>query len=97
MNEIIVLTPEQLQTAIRETLQQVIKEQRENIFPAPEKKSYLTRKEVAELLHLSLVSLNKLTQTGKIKALRIGGRVLYNPSDVTEAVKEMAVLKYRRK
>ena len=97
MNEIIILTPEQLTEKIRETLLQVIKEDRENVFPTPEKKSYLTRAEVAELLHISLVTLNFLTKSGKIKALRIGGRVLYNPQDVTDSVKEMATLKYRRK
>ena len=96
MNEIIVTTPERLKAAIRETIQQVIKEEKGSILPEREEKVYLTRHEVAERLHISLVTLNKLTQNGRIKAFRIGGRVLYKPEDITLAVMEMRTSKFGR-
>ena len=61
--------------------------------PAPR---YLSRLEVAELLKISLPTLNEYTRTGVIKGCRVGSRVLYDEAQIREAVKEIPSLKYRR-
>jgi excisionase family DNA binding protein len=46
----------------------------------------LTRNDVAKQLRVSLPTLHDWTKNGKIKAYRIGNRVLYKPSDVSSAL-----------
>jgi len=57
---------------------------------------YSTRKEVSESLKLSLVTLNRLTSDGTLKAYRIGGRVLYKKDEIRNALTAIPNLKYRR-
>lgn len=47
---------------------------------------YLTRKEAAAMLRISLPTLADWTRLGRIGAYRIGGRVLYAHSDITKAL-----------
>lgn len=56
---------------------------------------YLTRKETAKKLHISLVTLNRLTNDGTLKSFKIGGRVLFKSEDVNQAISEN-YKKYRR-
>lgn len=57
---------------------------------------YLTRKEVADLLKITLPTLLDYTRSGKIRGHRIGTRVLYSEDEVARAVKEIATVKYSR-
>jgi excisionase family DNA binding protein len=57
---------------------------------------YLTRKETAQRLHISLPTLNEYTKSGKLRAYRINGRVLYRRDDVDAALTAVQPLKYRR-
>lgn len=56
---------------------------------------YLTRKETAKKLHISLVTLNRLTNEGILQSYKIGGRVLFKTGDVNHAISEN-LKKYRR-
>jgi excisionase family DNA binding protein len=47
---------------------------------------YLSRVEAAELLHISLQTLNNRTKAGELVAYRIGTRVLYKRSELTAAL-----------
>lgn len=47
---------------------------------------YYTRKEVSDLFHISLVTLNKHTKNKRLNAHRIGSRVLYKKSEVLQAL-----------
>ncbi len=58
---------------------------------------YRTRKEVAEKLHISLPTLNEYTKSGKLRAYRINGRVLYREQDIEAALTSIEPLKYKRK
>lgn len=60
---------------------------------APESPIYATRKQVAESLGISLVTLNKLTKNGELQGYRIGGRVLYKTSEVDSALQAMQTIK----
>ena len=50
---------------------------------------YLTRKEAAELLSISLPTLNEWTKQGVIQGLRIASRVRYKKSDVEKALTQI--------
>jgi excisionase family DNA binding protein len=70
------LTIEELKTLIRE----VTKEELKNALPKETR--YLTRAQVAAKLNISLPTLDKATWNGKLKAYRIGGRILYKEEDI---------------
>ena len=49
-------------------------------------KEYLTRKEVAALLQITLPTVNDWTRKGVLKAYKIGKRVYYKPLEVSAAM-----------
>jgi excisionase family DNA binding protein len=87
------ITPEQLS----ETLRSVIREELSLQNPKVTTPLYRSRQEVANLLKISLPTLNEYTRTGIIKGSRIGSRVLYSEEDIKNAIKEIPNLKYRRR
>ena len=66
---------------------------RKVIVESPEKKStnYLTRKQVAEKLHITLPTLHTLTLEGILCAHRLGHRVLYKEHEIDAAMKKINV------
>jgi hypothetical protein len=86
------VTPEQLYN----TLRGIVREELLNLQPAKEEIKYCTRKEVKDLLKISLPTLNEYTKKGILKGSRIGSRVLYSQQDIEQAVKDIPVLRYRR-
>ena len=65
--------------------------------PAPpaEPPNYLTRRETARRLRISLVTLNDWVNRGRIRAHKIGGRVLFRDSDVEAALHRIVPIKSR--
>jgi len=59
-------------------------------------KKFLTRKETATLLRITLPTLNAYTKKGLLTGVRFGYRVLYREEDVKSAVKAIPTQKYRR-
>lgn len=55
---------------------------------------WLTRKEAASLLHISLPTLDLLTRQQKINAHRIGRKKLYNKNDMNKAINFLKI-KYK--
>lgn len=51
-------------------------------LPAYREKKYLTRIEVCDLLHVSLPTIDKAIKTGKLKAYRINGRILFKENEI---------------
>jgi len=73
------------------------REQLKGLIPKPEPpEKYLTRKETAKLLQVSLVTLNDWSKKGIIQSYRINSRIRYKKSEIDEALKEVKNLKYRR-
>lgn len=60
----------------------------------PQGSKYLTRKETAELLKITLVTLNTATNRGDLKGYKIGNRVLYDRAEVLAAIGNMK--RYRK-
>ncbi|CAA0168213.1 helix-turn-helix domain-containing protein [Tenacibaculum maritimum] len=52
----------------------------------PKKDKLLTRKQTAEILQVSLVTLWNWTKKGTIKAYRIGNKIRYKESEIIEAL-----------
>ena len=55
----------------------------------PAETEYLTRKQVAEKLQISLVTLDSYAQAGTLKAYRIGNRVLFKAAEIEQSLKAM--------
>lgn len=77
------LTPEQLQSKITEAVTSAFSKMS---IPTPEEVEYITRKEAAKILSISLVSLNQWTKEGIIQGYRIGTRVRYKKNEVLNSL-----------
>ncbi|PVD50809.1 DNA-binding protein [Terrimonas sp.] len=61
-----------------------------NVVDASDASDLLTRRAVANMLHISLVTLNKHTRNGLLPAYKIGRRVLYRRGDIVPALDKIA-------
>lgn len=86
------VTPEEFS----ETLRLIVREEISAMQTKELTPRFLSRQEVANLLKISLPTLNEYTRTGIIKGSRIGSRILYAESDIKESVKDIPARKYRR-
>ena len=93
MSELIVLTKEDLVN----TIASVLKEQLEflNVVEQNNQVEYLTRKEVAKLLGISLPTLNDWSKRGVVPSYRIQSRVRYIKAEVLDCLEKVNTIKYR--
>lgn len=87
------LTVEQLSDMIRQSLRDEL--QRVHPVPPETETEYLTRHETARRLRISLVTLTDWVNRGKIRAHKIGGRVLFRDSDIEAALNRVVPVKSR--
>jgi excisionase family DNA binding protein len=94
-NSIIItsITPEELTDRIRS----VIREELSQVSPEPSSLNYLTRREAANLLKISLPTLLEYTRLGIIKGCRVGSRILYDEDCIKASVKEIPNIYNKRK
>jgi len=64
--------------------------------PPPPETEFITRNQTAQILGVSLPTLNEWTKRGLIIGYRIGTRVRYKKCEILDAVKQIQTLKYRR-
>lgn len=70
----------------------------EGIPPAKEPATgLLTRKETAKKLRITLSTLDKYSAQGRIKAHRIGGRVVFKANEIEQSLETIDNEKYSRK
>jgi excisionase family DNA binding protein len=62
----------------------------------PLESNYLTRKQTASLLGVSLVTLHKWSIEGVIPSYRISSRIRYKQNEIEEALLQVKSLKYNR-
>lgn len=77
----------ELKSLISQTLQEVLASNQTTKKEEQELPQYLTRKETAKILGVTLVTLHSYTNKGKIKAYKIGGRIRYKKLDIEKSVK----------
>ena len=81
---------DQLATAIAEKLQPYFLTQ---TIEQPKDEIFRTRKETAEMLNISLPTLNQYTKKRILTGYRVGARVLYKQSEIESALTQ---IKYGR-
>ena len=91
MNNLLIegVDKEALETLIYKTMRRVFDELELKEQGKPKEKNYLSRKETANLLKISLVTLNTLTASGKLTSYRIGKRILYKEDEVEQALTQI--------
>lgn len=89
------VTLDDLKDVIREAITSELQKSKPEI-PTNSTIKYLTRKETAKLLCVSLTTLYNLTKTGAINAHRIGKRVLYSQDEIENSLIQIQSLKYKR-
>lgn len=65
-----------------------VKEALENSPPILNRERYLTNNDVANMLHISLRTLQDWRDNGRIAYIQISGKVLYKESDVRKLLEE---------
>jgi len=64
---------------------------------ANQKEEWLTRKEVTEILGISLSTLNNWSKDGTIPGYRIGSLVRYKRSEIDATLKQMRTSNFRKR
>ena len=85
-------------TEFKNIISETVREEMQKIAtqtPPPETE-YITRNQTAQILGVSLPTLNDWTKRGLIIGYRIGTRVRYKKAEILEAVKQIQTLKFRR-
>lgn len=86
--QLVGITPQQLETAILQGVKSQFDDLKKEFQPkTPE--TYLTRKQVAEMLQVDLSSLHNWKHKGILVPVGIGGRVLYKRSDIEAKLIEL--------
>lgn len=88
------LSLKEAKAVIRDCINECLQENKPNV-PSPDLPRYLTRKEVAKILGLSLPTLDRYNSLGLIQSKRIGNRVLFSDEDIQKALTSGPV-KYSR-
>ena len=57
---------------------------------------FITRRDVADLLKISLPTLNDWTKLGWLQAYKLGNRVLYKKDEIELAVSKVATYRYTK-
>ena len=84
----------ELRSMIGEILREELRKFKpENSSPSQTSSEYLSRKDVCELLKISMATLHYWTKDGILQGYRIGGRVLYKMVEVEAALHEIANFK----
>jgi len=76
-------------TALVNLLDEAIKRQLDELkknFQPKEQPIYMTRQEVAEMLHVDISTVHNLSVRGVLKKKQIGGRVLYLREEVQKEI-----------
>lgn len=90
---IIMLNPEELKAIIIDAIKPLISSQK-NI---ENEDSFITRKETADLLHISLTTLDTYTKQGLLVRYKVGHRVLYKKSEITASLGVIKSVKFKSK
>ncbi|MEJ8597306.1 helix-turn-helix domain-containing protein [Riemerella anatipestifer] len=85
--------PNELIKAISKAIVPELEQRLSKQFQPKEPTTYLTRKEVKEMLSIDLSTLNRWTKDGKLTAYGIGNRVYYKRKEV-EVLVDKGKIKY---
>ena len=84
--EITEVTPEELVNLLTENLIDKLEERFNKIVEFPNLETFLSRKETAKFLKISLPTLHDWTKSGIIPGYRIGNRVLFKKGEIINSM-----------
>lgn len=87
-------TTEELTGLISQAVQEAVKNSFSVLSSTPQSEKLLSRKETADKLKISLVTLNDWTKRGMIQSYLIGGRVLYKETEIEKSLHQVRTVKY---
>ncbi|MGV0753168.1 MULTISPECIES: helix-turn-helix domain-containing protein [Empedobacter] len=76
----------QLESLIDNAIGKAIREYSTQLQKVEDKPDFLTRKQTAEKLHLSLGTLDQYVKSGLISSYKIGHRVLFKSNEINESL-----------
>lgn len=92
------ITVETLSEIIRKTVhEEVNKRHSQTSIGIGANENYLTRRETAARLRISLATLAEWVKKSRINAYKIGGRVLFRESEVETALSQIVPLKHNER
>lgn len=86
---LIQISTEGLKSMLTEVVEQAV------MKIVPKEKKYYSRQQIAEKFGVSLPTVHGWINSGKLVALKMGGRTLFDADEVDEAVKEKRILKFK--
>ena len=81
---------------LKSLISEAVAENVRHLQPPQAEPELLTRGQVAQILGISLPTLNDWTKRGLLPALKIGSRVRYRKHQVYDSLKEIETIKYKR-
>ena len=84
---------DELKNVISETVRA---EMQKNISEPKQQTEFITRHETAEILGISLPTLNEWTKQGIVIGYRIATRVRYKKGEILNSLNQVQTMKYRR-
>jgi len=87
---------DELTAVISKTVRDEVERLTQSLTPPPSTE-FITRKETAQKIGVSLVTLNEWTKTGIVTGYRIGTRVRYKRHEIENSLREVHSLKYKRR
>jgi len=94
MSNLILISQEELIGIIQKTVEAAVKNSSPVVLKSGQGETLLSRKETADKLKISLVTLNDWTKRGMIQSYIIGGRVLYKESEIEKSLHQVKTVKY---
>lgn len=83
---LISLAYDQLESLIDNAVGKAIKEYSTQLQKVEDKPDFLTRKQTADKLHLSLGTLDQYVKSGLITSYKIGHRVLFKSNEINDSL-----------
>lgn len=83
---------------LREIIKSAVREEYNQLHQQinSEEEKFLSRKQAAQKLGISLPTLWKITKSGAIPALRLGGRIVFRQSELMACMKPIQTMKHKR-
>jgi excisionase family DNA binding protein len=91
------ISGEELQDIIRATVLEAMISWQRNNPSEPASPEYVTRRQISQLLQVSLPTVDDYIRRGILPACRIRGRILIKLTDVERSLEDVKSLRYKRK
>lgn len=95
--KIMTVQPEELKTLVLETINMAIQPLISSQKNVENEDLLITRKEAADLLHISLTTLDTYTKQGLLVRYKVGHRVLYKKSEIIASIGVIKSVKFKSK